>query len=1279
MKLLESVINKQSYQKENLPEGILARVTYPIMRFDELNANKRKYGRKVAENVLKDKAILEKLKTRTLFGDEEHPDYVQVKLNNSKTANIISDLYIDEAANTFNAVVDILPTIAGKFIYTLYEAGCDVGVSTRAEGDLSEEIDESTHEKVFSVIPESYRLSCLDHTGDPSTAGARPVEFVKAVKANYESKKFDKESTISLLESVNTEESKSLLESIKKDSTLNEDKISEADKSDKHCKSCKCDKGGKVLHKNPEKDDAHCETCSCVKNEAKMKVGDIVVLKEGYKGILNQMFSKTGKAIVQVGVERKMVLLSECTLLEDYGSGDNSGLMAAKKEKPEDKKKEPLLDDKANQGDQTFPCSTCKAVKSMAEVGSHSGEEYTCKECAEKVNESLMQELKNIDGQDVNASASADTEMGASTSPEEKIIPGQDSDESEPDAQDTTQPPVNDELPADAGAQTIDSFEFVEDLYDYALTLNPKLSEYDKDEVLSGLTDEIADHAETVLENDVNKLIDLICTHLEKSPHYYSVTEEALEQAGGVDGEETPEGGEVDPNAENLEGDKGLETSGIPESIDPKGTKVPGEEEETGAKSQGAGEKGITQDSGDKVSPEQNDDNPHKVDQPVKGEISKPGLYVVRHASTSYNNKDKSKDTVRGWTDVPLDEKGQEQARLIGQAFSGLKVNKIYYSDLSRTADTAKAIGEACGVTDMVSEESLRSWNMGDFQGKSSADAIPELEKYAKDKPEEKVPGGESFKEFSERAINKFKEIIAAVESSGQTMVIVTHYRDIKLFQAWAATKTQDYSIDPNTFLSDDVEPGTTFYVNMETPGIYNLDKVWEIQEEQDAKTTMESKSKEQCSICSGTGKLTNKLCPNCRGTGDAVKEAVVNEDENIGDHLHLHAKKLYNKAFKDLTDEEKETVKLKSTAGLFPTKESKINEFKGTVSSQDSIIVQAPLKFVGAQMVNAVGGRDRSLVINGGNVYVSKSSNPNLYYTFKDSINNKIISLGSNADAILKYLNSLHPSMTGVKPGSWIWDGPEKNPIKSQYAKDRLPDSYYDEVGGGEEKLPESKGTMQFRVQEAIHKAEKESLIEQAETIIRSIQENYIKDVIDNTGKQDSAKKLSSENESLKKTLESLKSKSEALSTQILETTDALAKTLKELEEAKSLVESKVGEVANLQQTLVETKETYENSIINEKIKATARVTGLKLDESQVKQLRECKDDASFFKRLESIRENISQRILHQNVLTEIKVVESAPKEEPVLVGGGRVRVPKMVIESIGTALDSMAGRKKK
>ena len=76
--------------------------------------------------------------------------------------------------------IDVLDTPTGRIVNTILEANCQVGVSTRAEGDL-EECEDDTRGKYSRVIPESYNYVTTDFTADPSTFGALPQDVKKNI------------------------------------------------------------------------------------------------------------------------------------------------------------------------------------------------------------------------------------------------------------------------------------------------------------------------------------------------------------------------------------------------------------------------------------------------------------------------------------------------------------------------------------------------------------------------------------------------------------------------------------------------------------------------------------------------------------------------------------------------------------------------------------------------------------------------------------------------------------------------------------------------------------------------------------------------------------------------------------------------------------------------------------------------------------------------------------------------------------------------------------------
>lgn len=63
-------------------------------------------------------------------------------------------------------------------------------------------------------------------------------------------------------------------------------------------------------------------------------------------------------------------------------------------------------------------------------------------------------------------------------------------------------------------------------------------------------------------------------------------------------------------------------------------------------------------------------------------------LYVVRHGETIWNLENK----VQGITDIPLTDKGKEEALKLQELIDGLKIDVVISSPLDRARETAKII-----------------------------------------------------------------------------------------------------------------------------------------------------------------------------------------------------------------------------------------------------------------------------------------------------------------------------------------------------------------------------------------------------------------------------------------------------------------------------------------------------------------------------------------------------------------------------------------------------------
>ena len=297
-KILES-------DKKNLPNGVLCRAKYQICSVGEKNRNNRIYEREVWERVLADQDIIEKLKNRSLFFHAEHPATTQS--NTEKVAGIVTD--IDLSENKVHAIMEVLDTPYGRIVDTLLKAGCGIGVSTRADGELEEAIDEDGN-KYSRVVPQSYKFVTVDFTADPSSYGSEvPIEVqrnvAEVVKVGIDNEKIDRDYATVLLEHLDVDEARTILESMKNDKHHEDCKCKP---SEKHCLNCghvnenkitydyECDCGNIV--KGTEETSQVCTECDkAMKRIAKHEPEDAIESIEETKSSLEKRADKLAQRI----------------------------------------------------------------------------------------------------------------------------------------------------------------------------------------------------------------------------------------------------------------------------------------------------------------------------------------------------------------------------------------------------------------------------------------------------------------------------------------------------------------------------------------------------------------------------------------------------------------------------------------------------------------------------------------------------------------------------------------------------------------------------------------------------------------------------------------------------------------------------------------------------------------------------------------------------------------------------------------------------------------------
>jgi broad specificity phosphatase PhoE len=155
-------------------------------------------------------------------------------------------------------------------------------------------------------------------------------------------------------------------------------------------------------------------------------------------------------------------------------------------------------------------------------------------------------------------------------------------------------------------------------------------------------------------------------------------------------------------------------------------------------------------------------------------------IYFVRHGETIYNKEGR----FQGQSDVPLNETGKAQAdavaRRLGDDFtsSGRELADIYYSPLSRTEETARAIGRVFDKTP-TAESGFKEINMGEWEGKTPTELSQgssglDLQRWKEDPLGSAVPGGEHVKDVDERVMASLRKIVRS-HGPNDNVVVVTH------------------------------------------------------------------------------------------------------------------------------------------------------------------------------------------------------------------------------------------------------------------------------------------------------------------------------------------------------------------------------------------------------------------------------------------------------------------------------------------------------------------------
>src|SRR5258708_1207991 len=157
-------------------------------------------------------------------------------------------------------------------------------------------------------------------------------------------------------------------------------------------------------------------------------------------------------------------------------------------------------------------------------------------------------------------------------------------------------------------------------------------------------------------------------------------------------------------------------------------------------------------------------------------------LILVRHGESQWNLENR----FTGWVDIPLSERGREEARQAGEKLKGFQFDKPNTSVWQRAIETLNIILEVIGQTNIPVEkdQALNERMYGDLQGLNKAETAQkfgdEQVKLWRRSYEVKPPNGESLKDTAERVLPYYEKKILPDLKAGKNILVSAHGNSLR-------------------------------------------------------------------------------------------------------------------------------------------------------------------------------------------------------------------------------------------------------------------------------------------------------------------------------------------------------------------------------------------------------------------------------------------------------------------------------------------------------------------
>jgi len=185
-------------------------------------------------------------------------------------------------------------------------------------------------------------------------------------------------------------------------------------------------------------------------------------------------------------------------------------------------------------------------------------------------------------------------------------------------------------------------------------------------------------------------------------------------------------------------------------------------------------------------------------------------LVLVRHGQSQWNLENR----FTGWIDVPLSEKGIQEAHAAGKSLKGVRFDRCFTSNLKRAQDTLKIILEEIGQQNIPIEKdlALNERHYGALQGlnkKETADKYGDAQVLIwrrsydvpppKDKSELNPEGiSESLKDTAARTLPYYRSQILPLVKAGKNILVAAHGNSLRSIVMDLESMTKEQVLELN-------------------------------------------------------------------------------------------------------------------------------------------------------------------------------------------------------------------------------------------------------------------------------------------------------------------------------------------------------------------------------------------------------------------------------------------------------------------------------------------------